>query len=71
MSEELVRVQEGKRSVTIKDENYTDGLTFFFCSNGYQSTGVTISRSEIVMLEVALERLRKLADQTCKHTEDS
>lgn len=60
MGEELVRVASGKKSVTIVKECYTgtDRLTFMFCSNGYQSTGVTLSKEEIEMLRTALDLLK-------------
>lgn len=59
MSKELVKVEAGKKSVTILDESYTGvgRLTFYFCSNGYQSTGVTLSPKEIEMLRTALALL--------------
>lgn len=73
MSETLVEIVRGKKSIEITRESYEqregdDRLTFYFCSNGWQSTGVTISQEEIEMLESALEKLKKIGVPVTKFT---
>lgn len=64
----LVEIVKGKKSIEIVSDSYDqrereNRLTFHFCSNGYQSTGVTLSTQEIEMLEAALIQLKAAGAQ--------
>ena len=70
MDKELVKIIRGDKSVTIVKETCSaeGSLRFMFCSNGWQSTGVTISQEEIEMLQSALDTLEKIGVPVTKLT---
>ena len=55
-----VKVTNGKISVTVREEEYGDSL-WSFCSNGYQSTGVYVSKEQFKMMRDLVTNPKVLA----------
>lgn len=48
----MIKVVNGKQSIElITDENAYDQGTWFFCQNGYQSTGIDLSVEQFDILK--------------------